>query len=107
MYGQPAGEVRVQLDGSGGVLISVVGEFDIALHDPFLQAVERGTGDVVVDLSETTFLDSTGLRALVTGWNTAGARGARLSIDRASDVARVSLEITGLVEPMGLACHDG
>ena len=106
MYGQPAGEVRVQLDGSGGVLISVVGEFDVALHDSFVRAVRRGRGDVVVDLSETTFLDSTGLRALVTGLNDTGERGARLSIAHASEVARVSLEITGLVEPLGLAGHD-
>src|SRR6478736_10336157 len=56
MDDQSAGVVRVQLDG-GCVLISVVGEFDMRLHDSFVQAVERGGGDVVVDLSETTFLD--------------------------------------------------
>ena len=78
MVDQPAGEVRVQQDGGGGVLISVVGEFDVALLDSFVQAVHRSSGNVVVDLSETTFLDSSGLRALVIGRKDAVSRGARL-----------------------------
>ena len=103
MVDQPAGEVRVQQDGSGGVLISVVGEFDVALLDSFVQAVQRGDGNVVVDLSGTTFLDSSGLRALVIGRNDALKRGARLRIDGVSDAASLSLAITGLSEFMGVA----
>ena len=102
MNDQSAGAVRVQR-GGGCVLISVVGEFDRRLHDSFVQAVEVGGGDVVVDLSETTFLDSSGLRSLVIGQRDTQRRGGRLRIDRASDVARLSLEITGLAECMGLA----
>ena len=45
------------------------------LHDSFVQAVERGGGDVVVDLSETTFLDSSGLRSLLAGQRDAQRRG--------------------------------
>jgi anti-sigma B factor antagonist len=103
MVDQPAGEVRVQQDGGGGVLISVVGEFDVALLDSFVQAVQRGGGNVVVDLSETTFLDSSGLRALVIGRNDALGRGARLRIDGVSDAASLSLAITGLSDFMGVA----
>ena len=102
MVDQPAGEVRVQQDGGGGVLISVVGEFDVALLDSFVQAVHRSGGNVVVDLSETTFLDSSGLRALVIGRKDAVSRGARLRIDGVSDAASLSLAITGLSEFMGV-----
>ena len=102
MYEQSAGALRVQLDG-GCVLISVVGEFDLLLHASFVEAAELGGGEVVVDLSETTYLDSSGLRALVIGNRDALERGATLRIDRASSAARLSLEITGLVEAMGLS----
>jgi len=101
MDDQSAGVVRVQLDG-GCVLISVVGEFDMRLHDSFVQAVERGGGDVVVDLSETTFLDSSGLRSLLAGQRDAHRRGSRLIVDRASDLARTSIEICGLAEHLAL-----
>ena len=101
MCNQPAGAVRVQLDGGGAVLISVVGEFDSALHGSFMDAVALGVGDVFVDLAETTFLDSSGLRALVTGRQETIGRGAQLVITRVSRVARVSLEITGLDELIG------
>jgi len=96
-----AGAVRVQL-GGGCVLISVVGEFDRRLHEVFVQAVGSGGGDVAVDLSETTFLDSSGLRSLVIGWRDTESRGGRLRIDRASDLARRSIEVCGLAEHLGL-----
>ena len=53
----------------GGRTIVVTGELDLATSPPRSVARRRladGTGDVVVDLSAVTFLDSTALTVLVT-----------------------------------------
>ena len=57
-----------QLD-NGTPVVSVMGEVDLAtapaLEQTLLDATETGTGDVIVDLSGCSFLDSAGLRALI------------------------------------------
>jgi anti-sigma B factor antagonist len=57
-----------QLDGRGPV-VSVMGEVDRAtapaLEQTLLGATEDWTGEVIVDLSGCSFLDSRGLRALI------------------------------------------
>lgn len=58
-----------QLD-SGTPVVSVMGEVDIAtapaLERTLRGVVENRTGGVIVDLSGCSFLDSRGLRALIT-----------------------------------------
>ena len=57
-----------QLD-SGGPVVSVMGEVDRAtapaLERTLLGVTEDRSGEVIVDLSDCSFLDSRGLRALV------------------------------------------
>jgi len=57
-----------QLD-SGAPLVSVSGEVDLAtapvLERSLIQAAEHRTGNVIVDLTRCTFLDSKGLAALL------------------------------------------
>jgi anti-sigma B factor antagonist len=57
-----------QLD-SGTPVVSVMGEVDVAtataLAQTLLGVTEDGTGEVIVDLSGCSFLDSRGLTALV------------------------------------------
>lgn len=57
-----------QLD-SGTPVVSVMGEVDLAtapaLEQTLLDVAEDRTGEVIVDLTECSFLDSRGLRALV------------------------------------------
>ena len=54
---------------AGGKRFRAVGELDMATADELLSglapAVADGTGDVVVDVSELSFVDSSGLRALI------------------------------------------
>jgi anti-sigma B factor antagonist len=66
------GTLEVHLDQSGETpVVRVVGEVDIATA-PVLRArleqLPAPTRRVVVDLSEVTFLDSTGLSVLVGAW---------------------------------------
>ena len=57
-----------QLD-NGTPVLSVMGEVDLAtapaLEQTLFDLAEAGTGDVIVDLSGCSFLDSAGLRALI------------------------------------------
>jgi anti-sigma B factor antagonist len=55
--------------GNGTPVVSVVGELDLATAQVFertlLDVTEAGTGEMILDLTGCSFLDSTGLRALV------------------------------------------
>jgi anti-sigma B factor antagonist len=83
-------------------VVRVTGEIDIQsspILDEHLQKAQgEGASSIVVDLSEVTFLDSTGLSVLVTalqrGQDAGG--GVRLTSPR-PNVRRV-LEVTGLAE---------
>ena len=52
----------------GGVTLKVVGELDLGTVAVLAESIERLRGDVkalTIDLSELTFMDSTGLRLLI------------------------------------------
>ena len=62
--------IGVDWAGRGASILSVIGEIDMAAADEFESAlgdaIEHGFQTaLVVDLSEVTFIDSTGLNALV------------------------------------------
>lgn len=61
-------DLRVE-PGDDGTSFQVVGDLDLATVNTFFEAV-RGAGpfegDVSIDLSGVTFMDSTGLRSLMT-----------------------------------------
>lgn len=48
----------------GTTVLSVRGELDIATAPQVSAAIDGAAGPLVIDLTETTFLDSTGLRTL-------------------------------------------
>ena len=81
-----------QLDGDG-CLISFVGEADPnsapALKRELVQAIDRGTRHVVVDLTETTFIDSTTLGILIGGAKRQRSRGGDLSLVCGDDDIRI------------------
>jgi len=68
-------EERLHLDHreiEGAAVVRPVGEVDVftapLLRELLVELVESGTRKVIVDLSEVTFLDSTGLAVLVGVW---------------------------------------
>ena len=84
------------------------GELDLAtapeLEQKVLAAVRDGGREVVVDLRELTFMDSTGVRAIVAAHHAAEASGTTLRVVRprpGSAVLRV-IEISGIGEALGL-----
>jgi anti-sigma B factor antagonist len=100
---RPADEafsVSVSADEDGGALVGVVGEVDLATADQLwavvIEAMTTWTGDVVVDLSGVTFLDSQGIRALIRTHKDCGIEAARLTLRSPSRQVREVFEITGI-----------
>lgn len=86
------GLVRLVLRGE--LDLSTVGKVQDALHE-----VETGAPPVIVlDLAKLTFLDSTGLRCLVTADQRARENGRRLVIVRGPDAVQRVFAITRLEE---------
>lgn len=67
-----------------------------ALKNAIDEAVEAGTVHVVVDLGETTFVDSSGLGALVAGLKRTRQAGGDLRIAEPQEQVRMVLALTNL-----------
>ncbi|MFL5841235.1 MAG: STAS domain-containing protein [Thermoleophilaceae bacterium] len=97
----------IQTRSDEGVTHMVLaGEFDLAALPQFedaIAAVEAGRpAAIVVDLSGLSFMDSSGLRALVTADERAHAAGRRLAIVPGPPPVRRVFEITQLDSKLDL-----
>jgi anti-sigma B factor antagonist len=66
------------------------------LREQLTGLVEAGTTRIVVDLAETTFLDSSALGALVAGLKTARQAGGDLRIARPTESVLMVFKLTNL-----------
>jgi anti-anti-sigma factor len=88
-------------EDDGRVHVTVRGELDLATAPEFEQIVmERidAGQDVVIDLRELDFMDSSGVRVLVAAHARAGRSGARLIVVRPGEGSVVGkiIEVSGL-----------
>lgn len=88
------------------LVLAVTGEVDMTTAPELAKAIELvsdHTASVVVDLSGVTFLDSSGLGALLRAQRELGERGIGLRVVTPADspVRRV-FEITQLVDPLAV-----
>jgi anti-anti-sigma factor len=94
-------EVTTQ-DSGGHVTVSLKGELDLSSVGKVEEELERVEADepslLVLDLSQLSFLDSTGLRAVVTADERARSNGRRLVIVRGPDAVQRVFAITRLEE---------
>jgi anti-anti-sigma factor len=94
-------DVRTE-DRDGLVRLALVGELDlstVAKVQEELRRIEASSpATVVVDLSKLTFLDSTGLRCIVTADERAREAGRRMVIVRGPDAVQRVFAITRLEE---------
>jgi anti-sigma B factor antagonist len=94
-------EVRTE-DRDGLVHVALLGELDlstVAKVQEELRRIEAGSPPtLVVDLSKLTFLDSTGLRCIVTADERAREAGRRVVIVRGPDPVQRVFSITRLEE---------
>jgi anti-anti-sigma factor len=81
------------------VTVRVAGDIDLSTADKLAETFESAVArarEVRVDLAEVTFLDSTGIRALVQGYRAAQGRGARFYVVGAQQWVAKVLEVTGV-----------
>jgi anti-sigma B factor antagonist len=101
---QPATSLERHADT---LTVALHGEIDVLNVDEVRQAlteaVAAGPGQIVVDLADLSFIDSTGLGALVFGFQRARDRGITLSLANPTRGVRQVLVLSGLLEVVQLA----
>jgi anti-sigma B factor antagonist len=84
-------------DAAGGLLVA--GEIDASTVGELvarLTPLPGEVGDIVLDLSEVQFIDSSGLRALIETHRQAAENGRRLVIKEPSAIVNRLLDVSGL-----------
>jgi anti-sigma B factor antagonist len=95
-------DVDEQRDGEAAV-VALTGELDVA-GAPRLQRTlarliaDTETSALTLDLLQLTFIDSSGLAAIVYASRLCEQRGCKLSVIRGSDAVHSVFEMTGLAE---------
>lgn len=94
-------------DRDGTRTVGVSGEVDVsnasALREAIDKALEDGSRDVVVDLADVAYIDSTGIGVLVGGAQRLGKAGGSLRVTNPQrNVARV-LSLLGVDKELGAA----
>jgi anti-anti-sigma factor len=90
--------------------ISLVGEIDLAVTDEFLTQVRESLAaadHVDLDFGGVTFIDSSGLGALVLLRQEAGQQSKRLSLVNVSPATSRLLRITGLEDAFDVCTEHG
>jgi anti-anti-sigma factor len=104
--GEAVMTTRRQVDGA--IVVDVRGTLDAATVDALREALvgtlqrERPAA-MTVDLTFVTFMDSMGIGALVTGYNTARELGTRFVLRNPSEFVHRQLRVTGLAAMFGLS----
>ena len=96
-----AGRFRLELsEGPRSARIALYGQFDIASAAEASRALQellsRDLDAVIVDLSGLDFMDSTGVKFLVEGRQSALARGVKLSLVPRGDPVKRVLTVSGV-----------
>ncbi|MEV4137599.1 STAS domain-containing protein [Dactylosporangium sp. NPDC049742] len=98
--------LHVQGRIGGGVAIVVRGDLDYGATDRFRQCVERALqpppGTLYLDLRLVTFMDSSGIGALVAAHRQAEQTGSRLVLEHPSATLLRTLRTAGLISLFGL-----
>lgn len=89
------------------VEIELRGEIDVdvseALREQVLQAVRDAAGrPVVIDMTDVTFIDSSGLSALLAGLRLARGHGGAIRLVHVGPQIRRIFDVTGLDQQFGL-----
>jgi stage II sporulation protein AA (anti-sigma F factor antagonist) len=95
-------DFKVMVVGADGeAVVYLVGELDLAVRDRLVVALTQASDTsyrLVIDLSRTTFIDSTGLKALVDVWRRRGDAGLELVLREPSPAVMHTLQWAGLAD---------
>ena len=88
-------------------VVRVAGEVDmdshVELEEAILGALRSGAGPLVVDLAGVTFMDSSGVRALLHGRDAALQGGTTLTVRDPQPIVAAVLRLTNVAELLGLS----
>ena len=110
--GAPPDQLRIEMTPqTEGVVFTLTGELDLA-HAPLLQDAVEGeqaaaAKTVVLDLQELTFLDSTGLRAVLAARELCWRRGQEFAVTPGSPQVQRLLSVTGVGEHLRTVASAG
>jgi len=94
---RPEYSIRVESDGDGHV-VHLVGDIDLSAAPVLRAALHTESGDVVLDMSETTFLDSTAIGVIVASWKRHHEEGRRFVARDVPESTMHVFELTGVDE---------
>jgi anti-anti-sigma factor len=94
----------------GRVVLELVGELDLSTVAIFVEALDElldgEPTTVELDMSQLTFIDSSGVGAYVTGFRRAQAKGSRLSVGGRSGLVQRVLQLSGVEEALAQDAAD-
>jgi anti-anti-sigma factor len=84
----------------GEMTVAAAGEVDLstspALQQALVAALADATSQLDLELGDVTFLDASGVSAILVAWNRANRDGVRLRLVRPGTFIRRILELTGV-----------
>ena len=87
-------------------IVRLAAEIDITnsnwVYSDLAAACVPGVGAVIADMAQTTFCDSSGVRALIQAHKLAGRRGVELSLVITADAVLRIIDLSGLTEILHL-----
>jgi anti-sigma B factor antagonist len=93
---------RSSHDGDGTTTVSLHGELDLASADAakaaLLAAIRQGGPPITIDVSELTFIDAAGIRAIVAAQSAARVARQNLHLVRARGTVETILSLLGMIE---------
>ena len=100
----PTKPLEIAVSESGGVrTLRLKGELDMAGVDRFERLLsDPGPGTFVLDMRGLTFIDSSGLRAVIMADERVRAEGGRFIVVRGPDRVNEVLEVTGVARQIEL-----
>jgi anti-sigma B factor antagonist len=97
-------ETNVSPDGSEATM-RVAGELDMTTADQltseFGKLLQNGCGCLQIDLSEVSFLDSSGIKALLLCWQESSEVGKEFRVVGARPMARRVMSVSGVGAVLG------
>jgi anti-anti-sigma factor len=102
------GHLDVKVEEAGReVVVRLHGELDIAsaktFEDELRQAIDSDASAITLDLGRLSFIDSTGLRAMVSISELSRTKGNLLRMSRGSESVERALEVSGLRDSLPFA----
>ena len=99
--------VTTRMGDDATAYLHLAGELDLAtagvLDEHVRRAVAGGPRHLVVDLTDVTFCDSSGIEALLTAQATSGRRGIDLRVVNPGGVTLRAFQLTGVLEVLTAA----